>query len=63
MRPALAFLGGALLIWIVANGKAADVWDAIAGKPAARAPDPSTHTTPPNTQPSTPIPSYPPRIA
>lgn len=48
MRPALAFLGGALLIWIVANGKAAAVWEAIAGvhTPAGRPPDPTTGNPP-----------------
>ncbi len=48
MRPALTFIGGAILIWIVANGKAGAVWDAITGSTssgsgnATRPPDPST---------------------
>jgi hypothetical protein len=44
MGPPLAFLLGAVLIWLVANGKAADIWSAAfgTGKPATRPPDPST---------------------
>lgn len=45
MRPALTFIAGAILIWIVANGKAGNVWDAITGTTTGsptRPPDPST---------------------
>ena len=42
--PAVAFLIGVVLIWVVANGKAGDVWTAVTGpnKPAQRPADPST---------------------
>ena len=49
MNPVLAFVGGVVLVWIVANGKAGAVWQAITGvqTPATRPSDPSTGTNPP----------------
>lgn len=59
MRPALTFIAGVLLIWAVANGRAAKLWEAVTGVPTgagaatgsgggtgspARPPDPSTGT-------------------
>jgi hypothetical protein len=43
MRPAIVFILGAVLVWIVANGKAGAVWDAITGTTTnpGRPPDPS----------------------
>jgi hypothetical protein len=49
MRPAIVFMLGAVLVWIVANGKAGAVWDAITGTTTTpgRPPDPSTNPIPP----------------
>lgn len=55
MRPALTFIAGVLLIWAVANGRAAKLWEAVTGVATgagggggtgspARPPDPSTGT-------------------
>jgi hypothetical protein len=61
MGPPLAFLLGAVLIWLVANGKAADIWSAAfgTGKPAIRPPDPSTGAGGTSTSPLNPLPSQP----
>lgn len=45
MNPVLAFVGGVLIIWIVANGKANAVWQAVfQTQTATRPADPSTGT-------------------
>lgn len=51
MRPTILFVGGALLIWIVANGKARAVWQALFSPTVSQTPgrpsDPSGPQPPP----------------